>query len=78
MILKEEYSANRVVQLNAKFLDNSLIETYRFQLDRIAFNLIKNAKWQIAYNDLKKLLNLLYFLPQIFSGNLIFINFLPH
>lgn len=63
--------ANRIVQLNSKLLDHSLIEAFRLQLDRIVFNSINNANWQIAYNDLKKLLPLVYYLPQLFTGNII-------
>uniref|UniRef100_A0A915EJ60 Uncharacterized protein n=1 Tax=Ditylenchus dipsaci TaxID=166011 RepID=A0A915EJ60_9BILA len=65
------YPANRVVQLDARSLDDCLLENFQAQLDQIASALFSSIRWQIAYNESRKiLLPILYYVPQIFTGQI--------
>ncbi|KAI1724913.1 peroxisome biogenesis factor 2 [Ditylenchus destructor] len=63
------FPANRVVQLDAKSLDELLVDTFQTRLDALGPLLFQNINLQIIYHDCRKvLLPLLYYASRIFTG----------
>lgn len=66
----EEFPALRIVQIDARELDETLIALLRSKFDEIAINIFQgNTNWLISYQQqLHDCIQLLYFAPQIFTG----------